>query len=63
MQEQIRATPREQFPTLDRFIRMKAENQFSSADFVAQRLFDLAFDPAHSVDTVLLRLPDEVERP
>lgn len=59
MQEQIRAATPEQFPDAERFVRIKREEKFSSPKWVASRLLELAFDPAHKTDDVLIGLPLE----
>ncbi len=59
MQELIRATPAERFPDVDRFVELKRHGRFNTPAFVADRLLELAFDPAHRTDEVVLRLPDE----
>ena len=57
MQALIRGYSKEQFPMVDRFLQMKAENAFSSIEFVAARMFDLAFDPGSRTDEVLIGFP------
>ncbi len=59
MQEQIRATSAADFPEVDRFVRMKEEDRFSSPAWVAERLLELVFDPAQVTDQVLVGLPLE----
>jgi NAD(P)-dependent dehydrogenase (short-subunit alcohol dehydrogenase family) len=59
MQEQIRATAAADFPEVDRFVRMKEEDRFSSPEWVAARLLELVFDPARQGDEVLVGLPLE----
>ena len=59
MQALIRATPAERFPELDRFVEMKREDSFNSAEYVARELLALAFDPARKADTVSRRLEDD----
>jgi NAD(P)-dependent dehydrogenase (short-subunit alcohol dehydrogenase family) len=61
MQELIRGTSAEKFPMVDKFLELKANDSFSSPEFVAQRLLELAFDPEHRPDSVCLRLPMEKE--
>jgi benzil reductase ((S)-benzoin forming) len=59
MQALIRSTPAERFPSVDKFHRIKAEGRFSSPAWVAARLAELVFDPAHRSDEVLCGLPLE----
>ncbi|MAE96457.1 MAG: short-chain dehydrogenase [Deltaproteobacteria bacterium] len=59
MQAQIRASRVEDFPERERFVAMKRDGAFSSPAFVAERILELAFDPAHRPDGVLVRLPSE----
>jgi NAD(P)-dependent dehydrogenase (short-subunit alcohol dehydrogenase family) len=59
MQSMIRACTPEQFPRVQKFLDLKTKDAFSTPAFVADRLLDLAFDPA-AVDTpVLTTLPLE----
>jgi len=62
MQEQIRAASPEDFPEQPRFVQIAADATFSTPAFVAARLLDLAFDPAHRTDDVLVNLPLEHAR-
>jgi NAD(P)-dependent dehydrogenase (short-subunit alcohol dehydrogenase family) len=59
MQEQIRAATPAQFPDVERFVRMKEEETFSSTAWVTARLLELVFDPASRTDDVLVGLPLE----
>jgi benzil reductase ((S)-benzoin forming) len=59
MQEQIRASSAADFPELERFVRMKEEDRFSSPEWVAARMLELVFDPARRGDEVLVGLPLE----
>lgn len=59
MQEQIRASSAADFPEVERFVRMKEEDRFSSPAWVAARLLELVFDPARRTDEVLVSLPLE----
>jgi benzil reductase ((S)-benzoin forming) len=59
MQELIRGTPAERFPQVDRFKKLKEDEAFSSTGFVAARMLELAFDPAHHTDEVLVGFPLE----
>ena len=59
MQALIRSTSAERFPELERFVEMKREGSFNSAEYVARELLALAFDPARKTDAVSLRLEDD----
>ncbi len=59
MQAELRRCSPEQFPMLDKFLRLKTEGRFSSARHVASELLKLAFDPAQRARTVVVRLPPE----
>ena len=59
MQEQIRAASSEQFPERDRFVKIHRDGTASSIAWVAARLLELCFDPAHLTDQVLVGLPLE----
>jgi len=59
MQEQIRAVSPDDFPEQPRFVQIARESKFSSPAFVAARLLELAFDPDHRTDDVLVSLPLE----
>lgn len=48
MQAEIRATTKENFPSLDKFLELKEKDAFSSAEFVAQKMLDLC--SSQSVD-------------
>jgi benzil reductase ((S)-benzoin forming) len=58
MQEAIRASSPEAFPRHEQFVRMKADEAFNSATFVADHLLRLAFTDDGAGD-VLVRLPAE----
>jgi benzil reductase ((S)-benzoin forming) len=58
MQEAIRASTPEAFPRHEQFVRMKADEAFNSAAFVADHLLRLAFT-ADGAGDVLVRLPAE----
>ncbi len=62
MQEQIRAASPDDFPEQARFVQIAADATFSSPAFVAARLLELVFDPAHLTDDVLVNLPLEHAR-
>ena len=59
MQEQIRASTPDDFPEKARFVQLARDGKFSSPTWVAARLLDLAFDPDHRTDEVLVSLPPE----
>lgn len=58
MQAQIRATPAERFPTVERFLDLKARDAFNSPAWVARQLLDLAFGDVRPPTS--WRIPDEV---
>ncbi len=58
MQSAIRASSPEAFPRHQQFVRLKADEAFNSATFVADHLLRLAFT-ADGADDVLVRLPAE----
>lgn len=55
MQALIRGTSAADFPSVQRFIDLKADNGFSSAEHVARHLLELAFEPTPG--TVIRRVP------
>lgn len=57
MQAMIRSTPRENFPMVDKFMEMKEKGTFSSAEWVAQHMLELAFGAGSS--EVSIRFPPE----
>ena len=59
MQALIRAAPAERFPEAPRFVERKRAGHFNTPAFVAERLLELAFDPAARSGEVCVRLPDE----
>ena len=59
MQELIRGTSVQDFPMVGKFLELKSNDAFSSAEFVAHRIAELAFDSAHRTDDVLVSLPSE----
>ncbi len=59
MQELIRSCTPEQFPAVGRFLQIAADGAFRSAEWIADRLLDLAFtgrDPALRTAGTVLRL-------
>jgi NAD(P)-dependent dehydrogenase (short-subunit alcohol dehydrogenase family) len=63
MQELIRATPAERFPSLPRFLALQREDGFNTPAFVAERLLAIAFDPEARPESVVVRLPWEKGEP
>lgn len=59
MQEIIRACDNADFPQVERFRRLKAEEAFNSPAYVAQQVVAIAFDPDRRPEEVILRLADE----
>jgi benzil reductase ((S)-benzoin forming) len=59
MQEQIRASSPDDFPDQARFVQLARDGKLSTPTFVAARLLELVFDPAHRTDEVLVGLPLE----
>ncbi len=63
MQAMIRDCTPEQFPRVQKFLDLKAQEGFSSPAFVADRLLDLAFDPSFDLNSaqqpVAMSLPLE----
>ena len=59
MQQLIRSQTKEQFPMVDKFHALKANDAFNSSAYVADRLLEIAFDPSKRPEGVVLRLPSE----
>ncbi|MBK1620556.1 hypothetical protein CKO42_19405 [Lamprobacter modestohalophilus] len=59
MQAMIRNCSPEQFPRVQKFLDLKANEGFSSPAFIADRLLDLAFDPSAAEAAVAISLPLE----
>ena len=59
MQAMIRDCSPEQFPRVQKFLDLKANEGFSSPAFIADRLLELAFDPSASQQAVAISLPLE----
>jgi NAD(P)-dependent dehydrogenase (short-subunit alcohol dehydrogenase family) len=57
MQTLIRSTDPADFPLVEKFHDLKRDDAFSSLEFVAKSLLELAFDPAHRPESVRSRLP------
>jgi benzil reductase ((S)-benzoin forming) len=63
MQELIRSTPAERFPSLPRFLELARDDAFNTPAFVAERLLAIAFDPEARPEGVVVRLPWEKGEP
>lgn len=61
MQELIRSSTPEQFPMVDKFHEMKANEAFNTTPFVAGHLLGYAFDPDARPTAVCVRVPAESE--
>lgn len=61
MQAQIRATPADRFPAVDRFLQLGRDDAFNSPAWVADQVLGLMTDPPSTSD-VVLRVPDEPRR-
>jgi NAD(P)-dependent dehydrogenase (short-subunit alcohol dehydrogenase family) len=59
MQQLIRSTPASRFPAVGKFVRIAEEHAFNTPAFVAEKLLEIAFDPAARPDSVAVRLPQE----
>ncbi|WP_428268538.1 SDR family oxidoreductase [Haliangium sp.] len=59
MQTQIRACTADQFPLVERFRELKAEERFNSPAFVAEHILRFAFDPEARPDQVAVQVPNE----
>jgi benzil reductase ((S)-benzoin forming) len=59
MQDLVRSSKVEDFPTVERFREMKREGALSSVEFVADEFLAIAFDPARRPDSVAFRLENE----
>ncbi len=62
MQETIRSTSAEHFPSVERFKERKRTGDFNSVGYVADELLAIAFDPARRPESVAVRLADEPRR-
>lgn len=58
MQATIRATPKEKFPLLDKFLQLKEDDAFNTPGFIANHYLELAFGEAEP-ESVVVRLPAE----
>jgi benzil reductase ((S)-benzoin forming) len=58
MQSRIRELSPEEFPPVDKFLAIKAEERFNSPAFVADFLLSLAFSPQGD-EPVVIRAPEE----
>ncbi|MCH2101951.1 MAG: SDR family NAD(P)-dependent oxidoreductase [Planctomycetes bacterium] len=61
MQDLIRSSTPEQFPMVDKFHEMKANEAFNTTSFVAEHLLSYAFDPSARPAEVCVRVPAESE--
>lgn len=61
MQEMIRSSSAEEFPSLERFLELKRDDGFNSIEFVASFILALAFDLERRTDEVDIRVPNEKE--
>ncbi len=59
MQAMIRECSPEQFPRVQKFLDLKANDGFSSPAFIADRLLELAFDSSSADEAVAISLPPE----
>lgn len=59
MQVAIRAASKEQFPMVQKFIDLKAQEAFNSPAYVAQKILELAIQPGSQSMPVVQRLPEE----
>jgi len=57
MQALIRSTSATDFPMVDRFLKMKENDEFSSIRFVAEQMLELAFGPTPPTDVLLSFAP------
>ena len=57
MQAEIRSTPADRFPSVDRFHDLKARDAFNSPAWVARQLLELAFGDLRP--PTCWRIPDE----
>lgn len=58
MQATIRATPKERFPLVEKFLQMKEDDVFNTPGFIAKHYLELAFGET-APDEVVVRLPSE----
>jgi len=59
MQELIRSTPEERFPSVGDFIALKDHEKFNDPAYVAEQILTLAFDPANRPEQVVHRIADQ----
>jgi NAD(P)-dependent dehydrogenase (short-subunit alcohol dehydrogenase family) len=59
MQALIRSQSAEQFPDVQKFHDLKANDAFNTPEHVAAFMLDLAFDPAARPDAVVARIPPQ----
>ena len=59
MQALIRSTPESDFPTVQKFLDVKAAEHFNTPDHVARHLLSMAFEPAARPPQVCCSVPPE----
>jgi benzil reductase ((S)-benzoin forming) len=59
MQSMIRSTPKDDFPLLDKFLEIKANDSFNTSPFVANCIEQLALEEGPQKRPVAQRLPNE----
>lgn len=59
MQDRVRASRPEDFPSVERFLEMKRDGALNSVGYVADEFLAIAFDPARRPDDVAIRLDPE----
>ena len=59
MQATIRATSKEDFPMLSKFLDAKTNDSFNSPEYVAREIEKVAFVPGRQTGPVVMRIPSE----
>ena len=59
MQKTIRASAKEVFPMVDKFLEYKEKDAFNTVSFVAEHIVQLAFGPQEDDSDVVVRIPSE----
>ena len=59
MQKAIRASDKEVFPMVDKFLEYKNEEAFNTVSFIAEHIVRLAFGPQEENPNVVVRIPSE----
>ena len=62
MQHKIRSATTDDFPMVDKFHELKAQEHFNTPAFVGRELLAFAFDPACRPESVVVRVANEWER-